>query len=147
MFSIFSIFSIFYSLPLVVARQLVDVSYGGDNGFSQAIELSQEALANVKFVQEKKLIASFFDEISQDTGKFCFGVSDTLKALELGAVKKLIVFENLEVMRYEIKNNSTGETKVLHLNPDQQVCIEYMLVQLPPVVPPGFHSCLFRRSA
>jgi peptide chain release factor subunit 1 len=112
---------IFYSLPLVVARQLVDVSYGGDNGFSQAIELSQEALANVKFVQEKKLIASFFDEISQDTGKFCFGVGDTLKALELGAVKKLIVFENLEVMRYEIKNNSTGETKVLHLNPDQQV--------------------------
>merc|ERR1711865_1365264 len=66
-----------------IVIKLVDVSYGGDNGFSQAIELSQEALANVKFVQEKKLIASFFDEISQDTGKFCFGVSDTLKALEL----------------------------------------------------------------
>lgn len=34
----------------------VDVSYGGENGFNQAIELSADALSNVKFVQEKKLI-------------------------------------------------------------------------------------------
>ena len=39
--------------------KLVDVSYGGENGFNQAIELSQECLANVKFIQEKKLIGEF----------------------------------------------------------------------------------------
>ncbi|CAH1763540.1 3497_t:CDS:2 [Entrophospora sp. SA101] len=60
--------------------KLVDVSYGGENGFNQAIELAAESLANVKFIQEKKLISKYFDEISQDTGKFCFGVDDTLKA-------------------------------------------------------------------
>ena len=103
-----------------IVLKLVDVSYGGENGFNQAIELSAEALANVKFVQEKKLISSFFDEISQDTGKFCFGVSDTLKALELGAVKTLVVYENLEIMRYEIKNNATGEVTVKHLTKEQQ---------------------------
>lgn len=36
--------------------KLVDVSYGGENGFNQAIELAAESLANVKFIQEKKLI-------------------------------------------------------------------------------------------
>ena len=36
--------------------KLVDVSYGGENGFNQAIELSAEVLGNVKFIQEKKLI-------------------------------------------------------------------------------------------
>merc|ERR1712080_650475 len=51
-------------------------------GFNQAIELAAESLANVKFIQEKKLIGRYFDEISQDTGKYCFGVDDTLKALE-----------------------------------------------------------------
>ena len=30
---------------------------GGENGFNQAIELSAETLANVKFVQEKRLIS------------------------------------------------------------------------------------------
>lgn len=45
--------------------KLVDVSYGGENGFNQAIELSAEVLSNVKFIQEKKLIGRYFDEISQ----------------------------------------------------------------------------------
>lgn len=41
-------------------------------------------LANVKFVQEKRLISKYFEEISQDTGKFCFSVKDTLACLEMG---------------------------------------------------------------
>ena len=44
----------------------------GENGFNQAIELSAEILANVKFIQEKKLIGKYFEEISQDTGKYVF---------------------------------------------------------------------------
>jgi peptide chain release factor subunit 1 len=57
---------------------------------------------------------------SQDTGKFCFGVEDTLKALEMGAVEILIVWENLEIMRYVLKNHGTDEEKILHLNQDQE---------------------------
>lgn len=100
--------------------KLVDVSYGGENGFNQAIELASEVLANVKFIQEKKLIGKYFDEISQDTGKFCFGVVDTLKALEMGAVNILIVWENLEIQRFVLKNHALDEEKVLHLRPDQE---------------------------
>ena len=105
--------------------KLVDVSYGGENGFNQAIELAAESLANVKFIQEKKLIGKYFDEISQDTGKFCFGVDDTLKALEMGAVEILIVWENLEITRYVLKNHANDEEKILHLN-QEQVYIIYV---------------------
>lgn len=100
--------------------KLVDVSYGGENGFNQAIELASEVLANVKFIQEKKLIGRYFDEISQDTGKYCFGIDDTLKALEMGAVDTLIVWENLEIHRIVLKNHQTDEEKVLHLSPEQE---------------------------
>ncbi|KAH7848454.1 hypothetical protein Vadar_002913 [Vaccinium darrowii] len=78
---------------------VVDVSYGGENGFNQAIELSSEILSNVKFIQEKRLIGKYFEEISQDTGKYVFGVDDTLKALDMGAVEILIVWENLDINR------------------------------------------------
>jgi len=37
-----------------IVIKVVDVSYGGENGFNQAIELAGEALADVKFVAEKK---------------------------------------------------------------------------------------------
>ncbi|XP_064601678.1 eukaryotic peptide chain release factor subunit 1 [Liolophura sinensis] len=100
--------------------KIVDVSYGGENGFNQAIELAADALANVKFIQEKKLIGRYFDEISQDTGKFCFGVEDTLRALEMGAVDILIVWENVDIQRYVLKNHQTDEEKVLHLRPEQE---------------------------
>ncbi|KAF3925071.1 hypothetical protein AA313_de0207795 [Arthrobotrys entomopaga] len=99
--------------------KVVDVSYGGENGFNQAIELSAETLSNVKFIQEKKLINKYFDEISQDTGRVCYGIEDTLKALELGACETLIVFENLDITRWVLKS-SIGEEFILHTNKLQE---------------------------
>ena len=65
--------------PRLAAKVIMvcDVSYGGENGLNQAIEQSAEMLSNVKFIQEKKVIKKYFDEIAQDTGKICFGVDDT----------------------------------------------------------------------
>lgn len=97
----------------------VDVSYGGENGFNQAIELSAESLQNVKFVQEKKLIQKYFDEISLETGKYCFGIEDTFKALELGAVETLIVWENLDITRYHLRD-SEGHNTILMLTKEQE---------------------------
>ncbi|KAI1836583.1 hypothetical protein DTO013E5_3969 [Penicillium roqueforti] len=99
--------------------KIVDVSYGGENGFNQAIELAGETLSNVKFVQEKKLINQYFQEISQDTGKVCYGIEDTLKAMELGAAEILIVHENLEITRWVMKN-SAGAQVIVHTTKAQE---------------------------
>ncbi|KRY40306.1 Eukaryotic peptide chain release factor subunit 1 [Trichinella spiralis] len=93
--------------------KIVDVSYGGENGFNQAIELSADALHYVKFIQEKKLISKYFDEISQDTGKYVYGIDDTLRGLEMGAVETLICWENLDIIRYTLRNTQTAEEKVI----------------------------------
>jgi peptide chain release factor subunit 1 len=63
----------------------------------------------VKFIQVKKLIGKYFEEISQDTGKYVFGVDDTLKALEMGAVETLVVWKNLDINKYILKNSSNGK--------------------------------------
>lgn len=99
--------------------QIVDVSYGGENGFNQAIELAADSLANVKFVQEKRLIQKYFDEISTESGKYCFGLDDTFRALEMGAVETLIVWENLEHMRHVLRD-SEGREHVILLNKEQE---------------------------
>ncbi|KAJ2665288.1 translation termination factor eRF1 [Coemansia sp. RSA 1200] len=97
----------------------VDVSYGGENGFDQAINLSQEALSNVKFVQEQRLINKYFEEIAQDTGKIVYGVTDTLRALDAGAVETLIVWENLDVKRY-VFTDAEGSEIERYLTPEQE---------------------------
>ncbi|KAG0172936.1 Polypeptide release factor (eRF1) in translation termination [Apophysomyces sp. BC1034] len=116
--------------------KVVDVSYGGENGFNQAIELSAESLSNVKFIQEKKLIQAYFDEISQDTGKYCFGVEDTLKALELGAVESLIVWENLDTRRYVLRD-AAGVEQVIHPTKQEEKERAFMVDHSPEATTPN----------
>lgn len=98
-----------------IVIKMVDVSYGGEQGFNQAIESSADTLTNVKLMKEKKLLQQYMDEIAQDTGRYCFMVEDTFRALELGAVEDLIVWDNLEVQRYVLRNQATGEESVVYL--------------------------------
>ena len=99
--------------------KLVDVSYGGDNGFNQAIDQCGEVLESVKFLQEKKLLQRYFDEISTG-GKVSFGIDETMKALEAGAVQTLIVWEALDMSRVELKNPATQAIKIVYLTPEQE---------------------------
>jgi len=102
-----------------IVIKTVDVSYGGENGFNQAIELASEALADVKFVAEKKLLSTYYTEIAKDTGMYCFGVKDTLIALESSALKELIVFEDMEGERLEMRDPSTDENIVKFFTKEQ----------------------------
>lgn len=107
-----------------VVIKIVDTSYGFENGFNQAIELSKEALKDVKFVQEKDLISHFFEEIAQDTGKYCFGIRDCLYALDSGAVETLIVYENLDLTRYTFASPAGPDT-ILYLTAAQELSSEF----------------------
>jgi len=100
----------------VAILSVVDVAYGGKQGLYQAIDLSSEVLKGSILLQEKKEISKFFEEISTDSGKFTFGVSETLAALESGAVETLLVWENLTKIRYSLKWED--KKKVVCLDPD-----------------------------
>lgn len=82
--------------------------------------MSADALANVRFVEEKNLISSFFESISLDTGMIVFGVNDTMKALEMSALEKILLYDEIEVTRFEVKNPVKDEVKVWYLTPKQQ---------------------------
>lgn len=77
-------------------------------------------MADVKFVHEKKIIGKFFEAISLDTGMIVFGIDDTMKALELENLETIILFEDIQVTRYEIRNPQTGDTRIFFLNATQE---------------------------
>jgi peptide chain release factor subunit 1 len=103
-----------------VVVKIVDVSYGSENGFNQATELAADCLSNVKFMREKKLLTAYFSEIAKDSGKYCFGTKETLQALEMGAVEDLIVWEDLAINRYVLRNKESGDEKTVHYNDQQE---------------------------
>jgi len=97
---------------------VVDVAYGFKQGLQQAVELTVDALKGVSLMNHKKLLAKFFGEISQDTGKYCFGVKDTMAALEAGAVETLIVWDQCDITRYKVVG-STGKEEVIYAPSDK----------------------------
>ena len=91
--------------------QVVDLSYGGEAGFNQAIESCSIILSEVKFIKEKKLLQSYFDEIARDTGKYIYGASQTIELLASGSIEKLILWENLDLFRLTFQDLNTKKER------------------------------------
>lgn len=94
--------------PMIL--KIVDVSYGDFNGFNQAIELASDVLGNVRFIHEKQILDKFFEDISKEGGKTCYGYIETLKSLEAGAVETLIVYEDLPLTRWTMVDPAGGNS-------------------------------------
>lgn len=99
-----------------IILKVIDVSYGGMQGFNEAIAASADVLGNVKFVHERALLNKYFDNFALNNDLSCFGFDTTLKALEAGAVETLIVWENLDIVRFTLKDGSIKHAKELISN-------------------------------
>lgn len=67
------------------------------------------------------MLQHFYDEIAMDTGMVVFGVEDTLKAMEMTALERMILFEDIETSRYEFINPAKGgEKRIRYLNEAQE---------------------------
>ena len=98
--------------PLII--KVIDISYCGEQGFSQAIEFVKPDLGNIGLIREKSIIDEFFMEIKNDTGKTVYGENETFQALVACVIDKLILYENLDYYYTEsglVK--STGNEELL----------------------------------
>jgi len=94
---------------------VVDIQYGGESGFNQAIDLTKNCLGNLKFIHEQKVISSLFQEINKD-GHYALGIEDTLYALTSGLLDTLLIWNDLSMIRWELeKINEVNLVKVIYL--------------------------------
>jgi len=72
-----------------------DLSYTGEFGLHELIDRSQDTLAREEIAKEKQIVGLFFEHLAKDDGKGIYGMNDVKKALEIGAVDKLLVSEDV----------------------------------------------------
>ncbi len=88
---------------------LKDITYTDEHGLHELIERSQDVLAEAEIVKEKKLVLDFFTLLSTNSDKVLYGANDVLKALEYGAVDKLLLSEAFpRIDEFEEKANTIG---------------------------------------
>lgn len=142
--------SIFDQRLRPIVLKVVDISYGGDAGFVQAIGLAQECFKNVRLVQEQKIIDKFYWQVNFDTGKFCSGVDNTMRNLNDKLVETLIVFDQFDYQMAELKLKTTPKSGILPPNEtrylkrtdvenksiwvDKNTKIEYIIVDYEPII-------------
>lgn len=80
----------------------IDVPYGMEQGLHHALQQAGEHLDANELVEEQKLITEYMNIIAMDNGNISFGIHETIKAMELGAADRVIVWEGLQTKMSEV---------------------------------------------
>lgn len=70
-------------------------------------------------MKEKALISKFFDHIAIGDGMVVYGVQDTMKLLETGAIGTVVCNEELDYIRIKLRNIETQAISCIYVKPDQ----------------------------
>ncbi|AEH24187.1 peptide chain release factor aRF-1 [Pyrococcus yayanosii] len=87
---------------------VVDISYHGEYGLRELVEKASDILRDHEAIKEKKLIQTFLTHVVKDTGLATYGEREVRKALEIGAVDKLLISEGYAKVRVRAKCNACG---------------------------------------
>jgi peptide chain release factor subunit 1 len=68
-------------------------------------------------MKEKTLINDFFEHIALGDGMVIYGVQDTMKLVESGAVGKIVCFEDLNYIRIKLRNTETSTEFSIYVRP------------------------------
>ena len=90
-----------------------DTSYTGEYGLNELVKRSEDLMSNATIVRERQLLEKFFSELRKG-GNVVYGVKETIKALESGAVETLLISEDFNWVHATLKC-SNGHTEEKNL--------------------------------
>ena len=83
----------------------IDASYAGSEGIREAFTRSSELLSDFRMVEEKQLVDKLFKQINSHSGLGVYGLADIIDYLKNNVVDMIIVTDNIELNRIEVKCN------------------------------------------
>ncbi|MEM1873183.1 MAG: peptide chain release factor aRF-1 [Acidilobaceae archaeon] len=85
-----------YRLAQLVSKELVDVAYQGYEGLKEAVMKARDVIQAQIYREAVEALEEFKLHLAQMTGMAVYGDKEVKLALEMGAVKTLLVHENRE---------------------------------------------------
>ena len=70
-----------------------DITYTDESGLHHLVDASQDTLAEELIAEEKALLKEFFETLAKNPKSIAYGYENVKKALEYGAVSKLLISE------------------------------------------------------
>jgi peptide chain release factor subunit 1 len=86
----------------------IDTAYVEEQGVKEVVDKAPEIMRKVRYIEEKQIMQQFLYEVGHDTGMITYGEAEVRKALEAGAVRTLLISENIDLLRVTIKCTACG---------------------------------------
>ncbi|MBI4168002.1 MAG: peptide chain release factor aRF-1 [Candidatus Aenigmarchaeota archaeon] len=111
-----------YELQKKIAG-VVDISYTNEPGLHELVNRAQKILVNTSVTKEIELLNKFFTELQKDSGLAIYGWEKVREALNNGMLQKLIVSEDFDWIRSELKCGSCDNAETRDHKPtEKQFC-------------------------
>ena len=81
----------------------IDASYSGSEGIREAFTKSVDILSDFRMVEEKQMVEKLFKQINSHSGLGVYGLNDIIDYLKNNVVDTIIITNNIELCRIEIK--------------------------------------------
>lgn len=95
-------------LPRILG--LKDIGYTGDHGLEELVQRSEDLLKEAAVMKERHLIQKFLTEL-QKGGNIVYGYTQTIEAMNIGAMETLLISEGFDWVRVKLKCDNTHETE------------------------------------
>jgi peptide chain release factor subunit 1 len=109
----------------------IDTAYVEEQGVKEVVDKAPEIMRKVRYIEEKQIMQQFLYEVGHDTGMITYGEAEVRKALEAGAVRTLLVSENIDLLRATIKCTACGYQEQHTIKSQELTSFEQSLVGKP----------------
>ena len=86
----------------------VDTAYVEEQGVKEVVDKAPEIMRKVRYIEEKEIMQKFLYEVGHDTGLITYGESEVRRLLQNGAVRTLLISEDLDLVRVTVKCGACG---------------------------------------
>ncbi|MBI4448215.1 hypothetical protein HY643_04485, partial [Candidatus Woesearchaeota archaeon] len=103
-----------------------DLGYTGEFGLNELVDKSRDLLAKEAIMEEKDLMQKFFDALAKTPNKVAYGFEAVKKALDMGAVEKLLLSDELSEEKIDEleKKAETMGTEICFISTDTREGIQ-----------------------
>lgn len=96
-------------------------SYTGMQGFEELLKKSRDQLKETELEEEKELIQEIFNRL-REGGKVAYGIDQVVRALDMGAVEKIVISEDLDKKKIDFVCECGYEGKEIVDYDHEEVC-------------------------
>jgi len=82
---------------------VVDTAYVEEQGVKEVVDKAPDIMKKVRYIEEKNIMQKFLYELGHDSGLITYGEGEVRRMLNSGAVRTLIISEDLDMVRLTIK--------------------------------------------